>query len=149
MGGGIGTVVLYDRGLGDVPAIVRLAHDIPTWFSGLSALEHLETAHSNTLRLQEMCHLDIDMPVQPRPDLVSMSDRRLWELAYTVQPCLAIIKRNYHALDFVTAAIVCVSSGAICLTPPRCCKWYFLALSWLDDDGVQVLLLACCVWVSE
>lgn len=96
-----------------------------------------------------MTKLNIDIPVYPRPVLVSMPDRRFRKLSDTVQPCLAVVKADFHSLYFVTTAIVSIPCDTICVAFLDVGELNALAMSRLGDDRVEVLLIACCIWVTE
>jgi hypothetical protein len=79
----------------------------------LSVLEDVEATHDNARSTKQMTQLDIDMPVNPSPVLVTVSDWSLGELPDTVQPCLTIVKTDLNSLYFVTTSIIGVAGNAI------------------------------------
>jgi hypothetical protein len=75
--GRVGVIVLHNGRLEDILAVVHHPHDVPVRLLGLGALEHVEAAHRDALRLQKVGDLDIDVPVQPCPEFVTVASGRL------------------------------------------------------------------------
>jgi hypothetical protein len=79
----------------------------------LSVLEDVEATHDNVRSTKQMTQLDVNVPVNPGPVLVTVSDWSLGELPDTVQPCLTIVKTDLNTLYFVTTSIIGVAGNAI------------------------------------
>jgi hypothetical protein len=82
----------------------------------LSVFEDVEATHNNARSAKQMSQLDIDVPVNPSPVLMTVSDRSLGELSDTVQPSLAIVKTDLNSLYLMTTSIVSISGNAISMT---------------------------------
>ena len=132
-----------------VPGVVHHAHGIPAWPFRLRVLEHVPTPHDDAAAVQEVRNLNVDVPVQPRPELVAMAYWRVGKTADAVEPGGATIERYLHALDFVTAAVVGVAGNAVRLARPRVSGRDPLSLGGFDDDRVEILLVTCAARVSE
>jgi hypothetical protein len=57
-----------------------LPHGVPARPLGLRVLEYIEASYSDGFCSEQMRDFHIEMPMQPRPILVTMSDWRLREL---------------------------------------------------------------------
>ena len=116
---------------------------------GLSVLEYIEAADIDALRSQQVSEVDIHVPMQPCPEPLAVTDWRIRKFSNAVKPALSIIERGFHSLHFVASAVACIAFDAVCFAFLCCCEGDLLALRWLDDDGVEVLLVACSVRVPE
>jgi hypothetical protein len=75
--GRVGVIVLQNGRIEDIPAVVHHPHDVPIRLLGLGVLEHVEAAHRDVFRLQKVGGLDIDVPVQPCSEFVTVANGRL------------------------------------------------------------------------
>jgi hypothetical protein len=60
-----------------------------------------------------MAQLDIDVPVDPGPILVAVSDWSLGELSDTIQPSLTVVETYLDSLYLMTTSIVGIAGNAI------------------------------------
>lgn len=60
-----------------------------------------------------MAELNVNVPVDPRPVLVTVSDRCFGELSYTVEPCRTIVETDFDTLYFVAATVIGIAGNTI------------------------------------
>lgn len=146
---------------------VCLPHDIPAWCLWLSVLEYVEATNGYTVSADKMGDLDIDMPVEPGPELVSVSDRcfgklqmrSVWgssvicvldtHLANAVEPRLSTIKADLNTLNLVSSTVVRISFNAVRISFLDLTEWNLFAMCRFDNSRVEVLLIARSVWVPK
>jgi hypothetical protein len=141
--------VFVDLWLDGVPAIVHHTHCIPARLFWLRVLEDIPSADGYTFRLEQTCRASINMPMNPRPELIAVPDGIVRELAGAIEPRLAFVQRDFDALHFVSATVVCSAFDAVGVSFADLIKSQLLALRGLDDDGIEVLLIARSVRMVE
>ena len=79
----------------------------------LSILEDIKASHSDTRGTKQVRKFDVNVPVDPGPVLLAMSDWCFRELSDTVQPRLTIVETDFDSLHLVTTSIISIASDAI------------------------------------
>jgi hypothetical protein len=115
----------------------------------LSVLEHVEATHGNAGSTKQMTKFNIDVPVNPGPVFMPVSHWRLGELSDTVEPSCTIVETDLDSLYLMTTSIVGIAGDAIGMALLDIRELNTLTMARFGYDWVQVLLVACSVWVAE
>lgn len=115
----------------------------------LGVLEDVEASHNNARSSEQVRLFDVDVPVNPGPILLTMSDWSLWELSDTVQPCLTIVETDFDSLHLMTTSIISIASNAIRVALLDIRHPDALTVSRISDDRIQILFVASRVRVAE
>lgn len=118
-------------------------------YLGLSVFEDVKAPHGDARRFEQVGHFDINVPVNPGPVFMAMSDWSFGEFSDAVQPCLTVIKTDFNSLHLVATSVIGVASNTVGLTLLDAGHPNALAMSRLCDDRVQILLVACRIGMTE
>lgn len=120
-------------GFHNIPTVVHHAHQVPIGRFRLRVLENIEASDRETLGSDEMRHIDVDVPVQPRPEFVTVADWSIGELgmvrplilqseeriitylSQAEKPCFAIVQAQLHSLNLVSTPVISISFHSVCV----------------------------------
>lgn len=80
--------------------------------------------------------------MQPTPEFITMADWGFGETVDTIEPGFTAVEGHFDSLVFMSAASICVALDPINVAHSPICQGQFFSLSWFQDHGVEILLIA-------
>ncbi|KAK3490010.1 hypothetical protein B0T13DRAFT_451156 [Neurospora crassa] len=96
-----------DLGLNNVPGIIHHAQESPCWLLWLGNFGRIRAADCDALGSEELRNVNVEVPVDPSREPVSMSKGWIEELASGVEPVVISVEGDFDSLDLPITAIVC------------------------------------------
>lgn len=96
-----------------------------------------------------MRQFDVNVPVDPGPVLLAMSDWSFGKFSDAVQPCLTVVETDFDSLHLMTTSIISIPSNAISVTLLDTSHRDTLSMSRFCNDRIQILLVAHGVGMTE